>query len=85
MVNSLHAQAIDRPAERLLIEAVSTDGVIEAVQVKDASAFAIGVQWHPEWRVMENPFSRALFAAFGEAARARAAARTRAQEAGIAA
>lgn len=85
MVNSLHAQAIDRPAERLAIEAVSPDGVIEAVQVKDAPAFAVGVQWHPEWQVMENPFSRALFAAFGEAARAHAAARTRPRGTGIAA
>ena len=34
--------------------------------------FAVAVQWHPEWQVMSNPFSRALFAAFGEAARERA-------------
>jgi len=33
------------------------------------------VQWHPEWQVMKNPFSRALFAAFGEAARAHAKGR----------
>jgi putative glutamine amidotransferase len=31
------------------------------------------VQWHPEWQVMANPFSRALFAAFGQAAAERAA------------
>lgn len=85
VVNSLHAQAIDRLAECLLVEAVSPDGLIEAVRVKDAAAFAVGVQWHPEWRVMENPFSRALFAQFGEAARARVAARARARGAGIAA
>jgi putative glutamine amidotransferase len=30
------------------------------------------VQWHPEWRVLDNDFSRALFADFGAAARARA-------------
>jgi len=30
------------------------------------------VQWHPEWQFSENPFSVALFAAFGEAARERA-------------
>jgi len=29
------------------------------------------VQWHPEWRVLENPLSRALFAEFGDACRAR--------------
>ncbi|HLI10229.1 MAG TPA: gamma-glutamyl-gamma-aminobutyrate hydrolase family protein [Alphaproteobacteria bacterium] len=85
MVNSLHAQAIDRPAQRLVIEALSPDGVIEAVRVADAPAFAVGVQWHPEWRVMENPVSRALFAAFGAAVRARAEARRSGRLAGLAA
>jgi putative glutamine amidotransferase len=33
------------------------------------------VQWHPEWKPLENAFSSALFQAFGEAARDRAAAR----------
>ena len=41
-----------------------------------APGFALGVQWHPEWRVRDNPFSLALFTAFGDAARARAAGRT---------
>jgi putative glutamine amidotransferase len=40
------------------------------------AAFAIGVQWHPEFRVMQNAVSRALFAAFGDACRARAASRS---------
>ncbi len=40
-----------------------------------AQGFALAVQWHPEWQVLENPWSRRLFAAFGAAARARAAAR----------
>jgi putative glutamine amidotransferase len=30
------------------------------------------VQWHPEWQFSQDPFSVALFAAFGEAARERA-------------
>ena len=77
MVNSLHAQAIDAPAPGLAVEAVSEDGIIEAVSVKDARAFALGVQWHPEWQVLENPVSRAIFAKFGDAARARAEARAR--------
>ena len=75
-VNSLHSQGIDRLAERLAIEATAPDGLVEAVRVKDAAVFALAVQWHPEWRVRENPFSLALFEAFGDAARARAAART---------
>ena len=47
LVNSVHRQAIDRPGSRLQIEAVAEDGTVEAVSVKDARAFAVGVQWHP--------------------------------------
>lgn len=70
MVNSLHSQAIDRPADRLMVEAVADDDVIEAVSVKDAPGFALGVQWHPEHpTALEWPLSQAMFRAFGEAAR----------------
>lgn len=75
MVNSLHGQGIDRLAAGLAIEARAPDGLIEAVKVKDARSFALGVQWHPDWKTTEDPFSMALFHAFGEAARARAAQR----------
>lgn len=68
-VNSLHGQGIDRLGAGLLAEATAPDGQIEGVRVKDARAFALGVQWHPEWRFWENDFSKALFAAFGEAMR----------------
>jgi putative glutamine amidotransferase len=78
-VNSLHWQAIDRLADRLTVEGRAPDGVIEAVRVSDAGGFALGVQWHPEWKVTENPVSLALFQAFGKAARARAE-RRRARE-----
>ena len=44
MVNSLHGQAIDRLAPGLRIEATAVDGVIEAVSVHDAPAFALGTQ-----------------------------------------
>jgi putative glutamine amidotransferase len=74
-VNSLHGQAIDRLAPRLVAEASAADGTIEAVSVVGAPAFALAVQWHPEWRVQDNPVSRRLFAAFGAACRARQAAR----------
>jgi len=76
-VNSLHWQAIDRLADRLIVEGRAPDGVIEAVRVADARSFALGVQWHPEWRVQQNPVSMALFRAFGDAARRRAEQRTR--------
>lgn len=70
IVNSLHEQAVDKPAERAIIEAVAPDGTIEAIRVAGAGGFAYGVQWHPEWEVNAFPDRRALFAAFGRAARA---------------
>jgi putative glutamine amidotransferase len=75
-VNSLHGQAIDRLASGLAVEATAPDGLVEGVRVPDSPAFAVGVQWHPEWFIAEwgigrDPFARALFAAFGEAARER--------------
>jgi putative glutamine amidotransferase len=76
-VNSLHRQAIARPAAALLVEATAPDGTIEAVSVRNAGSFALGVQWHPEYKVMDNPDSVKLFAAFGEAVRARARLRAR--------
>lgn len=71
-VNSLHSQGIDRLGSGLSIEAIADDGLVEAYSVDDAAAFALAVQWHPEWRVMENPFSKKLFEAFGDACRSRA-------------
>lgn len=72
MVNSLHSQGIDQPAPGLRIEAVAPDGQIEGVTLPQAR-FVVGVQWHPEYKVLENPVSTALFAAFGRACRAAAA------------
>jgi putative glutamine amidotransferase len=66
-VNSLHAQGIDRLAQGLNVEARAPDGLVEAVSVAGSRAFAVGVQWHPEWRFREQPLSVALFAAFGAA------------------
>jgi putative glutamine amidotransferase len=70
-VNSLHWQGVETLGGDLAIEARAPDGVIEAFRVADSPSFALGVQWHPEWRFESNPFSRALFAALGDASRAR--------------
>ncbi|MGO4437005.1 gamma-glutamyl-gamma-aminobutyrate hydrolase family protein [Rhizobium sp. RAF56] len=68
-VNSLHRQAIAKTAPRLQVEATAEDGTIEGVSVIDAKAFAVGVQWHPEyWAETDSP-SRRLFEAFGDAVR----------------
>ncbi|WP_377292270.1 gamma-glutamyl-gamma-aminobutyrate hydrolase family protein [Rhizobium sp. SG2393] len=78
-VNSLHRQAISAVAPRLAVEALADDGTVEAVSVIDAKAFAVGVQWHPEyWVGTDNP-SNTLFKAFGEAVRAYGAEKQRAK------
>ncbi|MDB5503867.1 MAG: gamma-glutamyl-gamma-aminobutyrate hydrolase [Tardiphaga sp.] len=66
-VNSLHGQGIDTPGARVVIEGVAEDGTIEAIRIKDAAGFALGVQWHAEHDPQLNPINRALFQAFGEA------------------
>lgn len=72
-VNSLHGQGVRRLGSGLAVEAVAPDGVIEAFRVETAPAFALAVQWHPEWQAMDDSLSRALFAAFGAASSERAA------------
>ena len=66
-VNSLHGQGILDPGPRVVIEGVADDGTIEAIRIRDAEGFALGVQWHAEYDPQTNPVNRALFAAFGEA------------------
>lgn len=70
-VNSLHRQAIDRLADGLAVEARAPDGTIEAVRVRDAPGFALGVQWHPEYWAGSDAPSAAIFHAFGQACRVR--------------
>jgi putative glutamine amidotransferase len=69
-VNSLHAQGVRELGPGLTVEARAPDGVIEAFRVTGARNFALAVQWHPEWQVLKNKFSMALFAEFGAACRA---------------
>jgi putative glutamine amidotransferase len=70
LVNSSHHQAIDRPGEKLIVTASSpVDGVIEALEGVDPAQFVVAVQWHPERNYESSATSRALFAAFLEAAR----------------
>ncbi|MFZ3290357.1 MAG: gamma-glutamyl-gamma-aminobutyrate hydrolase family protein [Telluria sp.] len=68
-VNSLHGQGVNELAPGLEIEALSEDGLVEAFSVPAAPGFALAVQWHPEWRITENPDSMKMFHAFGVACR----------------
>jgi putative glutamine amidotransferase len=68
-VNSSHHQAVRVPGDKLVVSAVSPlDGVIEAVELDAADHFALAVQWHPERTYAESAVSRAIFAAFVQAA-----------------
>jgi putative glutamine amidotransferase len=68
-VNSSHHQAVRMPGDNLLVTAVSpADGVIEALELDAPEHFVVGVQWHPERTYTQSAFSRAIFAAFTEAA-----------------
>ncbi|WP_420005808.1 gamma-glutamyl-gamma-aminobutyrate hydrolase family protein [Arenibacterium sp. LLYu02] len=73
MTNTLHGQGIKTPGTRIVVEGHAPDGTPEAIYVKDAPGFTLSVQWHPEYRAGEDPVSRPLFEAFGDAARAWAA------------
>ena len=75
MTNTLHGQGVIEPGPRVAIEGRAEDGTAEALSIREARGFALGVQWHAEYLAWENPESRKLYAAFGEAARARAARR----------
>ena len=68
-VNSLHHQAVHRVGAGLRVSARSSDGVVEGLEAEHTGWWAVGVQWHPEELVDdEQPWDRALFAAFARAA-----------------
>ena len=68
--NTLHGQGICQPGSRVVVDGRADDGTPEAVYVKDAPGFTLSVQWHPEWNAEEDPVSKALFGAFGDAVHA---------------
>lgn len=67
MTNSLHGQGIKNPGARIVVDGHAPDGTPEAIYVKDAPGFTLGVQWHPEYKADMDPVSKALFEAFGDA------------------
>ncbi len=68
-VNSSHHQAIRSAGSNLRVTAVSPeDGVIEAVELDAPDHFVLAVQWHPERTYIVSALSRAIFAAFMQAA-----------------
>jgi putative glutamine amidotransferase len=70
MTNTLHGQGIKEPGCGIVIDGHAPDGTPEALYVRDSPGFSLAVQWHPEWNAANDPVSRPLFEAFGEAVRA---------------
>ncbi|MFV2001433.1 MAG: gamma-glutamyl-gamma-aminobutyrate hydrolase family protein [Paracoccaceae bacterium] len=70
MTNTLHGQGLKVTGSRIVKDGCAEDGTPEAIYVDGAPGFTISVQWHPEWNATNDPVSRSLFGALGEAARA---------------
>ncbi len=66
-VNSFHHQAAKRIGNGLRAVAKAPDGVIEATETTDPDRFLIGVQWHPEKMMPDDPVQAKLLKAFVEA------------------
>lgn len=65
VVNSFHHQCIHELGKNLQISALSSDGVIEAIEIPN-HPFALGLQWHPECMYQTNPEMKKIFSKFIE-------------------
>jgi putative glutamine amidotransferase len=75
LVNSFHHQAVDRVPEPFVVTARAPDGIVEAIEWRDAGQWAVGVQWHGEYMWQHDERYLRPFAALVEAARAHARSR----------
>lgn len=73
-INSNHNEAIMRNSiadnfGSVKVAAISSDGIVEAVELKNHPSFALGVQWHPEtWASRHNDeISQNIFNSFTKA------------------
>ena len=65
-VNSAHHQAVKDTGADVVVNATTSDGVIEGIE-STVHDFCLGVQWHPEFAI--DPGDKKIFAAFVAAAR----------------
>lgn len=66
-VNSLHGQGIHKLGQGLRVEAMSDDGLVEALTDPNGQRFNLAVQWHPEYQVTKDDFYQSIFSAFAVA------------------
>lgn len=68
-VNSVHHQSLRDIGAGWRVVARAPDGIVEGLEWSGEGWWAVGVQWHPEELVdSDEPWDRALFAAFIRAA-----------------
>ncbi|OUS39431.1 gamma-glutamyl-gamma-aminobutyrate hydrolase ['Osedax' symbiont bacterium Rs2_46_30_T18] len=65
-VNSLHEQAVAELGRDLVVNATSADNIVEAFH-HPGKDFFLGVQWHVEYALKNDPVSVAILAAFTRA------------------
>lgn len=65
-VNSLHHQALKQIAPGFRVVARAPDGVVEGIEATNAH-FALGVQFHPEWMLDDDPRMIGIFKTFIQA------------------
>ena len=71
MCESHHHQGLDRLGDGLVPVAWTGDGLVEGIEREEG--WTVAVQWHPERTAASDPAQQAIFDAFGEEVRARAA------------
>ncbi len=65
-VNTAHHQAVGTPAPNTIVNATTSDSVIEGIELP-SHPFCLGVQWHPEYHV--DSADKKIFEAFVAACR----------------
>ncbi|MFT5930464.1 MAG: putative glutamine amidotransferase [Oceanospirillaceae bacterium] len=70
-VNSLHGQGIHQVGQGLTVEALSEDGLVEAITDANSQTFNLAVQWHPEYQVTNDDLYQSIFSAFANACNGR--------------
>lgn len=65
-IRSSHHQSVKNPGKGLRLSAVSSDGVIEALESRGKN-FLLAVQWHPE-KTLNDRYTKKLFEALVHAA-----------------
>ena len=67
-VNTTHHQAVRKVGKGLRVNATAKDGLVEGIE-SPFHRFVLGVQWHPEALVGQDPYQRRIFSSFISAAK----------------